>query len=361
MPSLFIFLCVLSVLVVVHEWGHFIVARLVGIRVEKFSIGFGPVVFGKKVGDTEYCFSLLPLGGFVKLAGESAEEASGAEWEFNSKTLLQKFAVVFAGPFMNAILAFLLFWVVFLVGQPMATTKVGKILPDSAAKAAGVLEGDRITAVDGEKVVLWEELLRKLHEKPLPKMVLTVERQGRTIELPTQPKIHEGRDLMGKPLRVAFLGIQPANEMIPIKSSFFEAMGLAFERLWTMTVTIFISLGLMITGALPFKESMTGPIGIFFMTKQFAQLGFVPLLFFMGSLSVSLFVLNLLPIPVLDGGHVLFILIEKLKGSPLKESVKEKMTQAGMAALLLLMAFVMFQDIHRFSILENIRNFFIRK
>src|SRR3990167_5286663 len=117
MPSLLIFLVVLSLLVVVHEWGHFIVARLVGIRVEKFSIGFGPVIFGKKVGDTEYCVSLLPLGGFVKLAGESPEDATGAGWEFNSKTLWQKFAVVFAGPLMNAVLAFLLFWIIFMVGQ----------------------------------------------------------------------------------------------------------------------------------------------------------------------------------------------------------------------------------------------------
>ena len=128
-----------------------------------------------------------------------------------------------------------------------------------------------------------------------------------------------------------------------------------------MTTTIFMSLGLMMTGAMPFKESMTGPIGIFFMTQKAAEMGVVYLLYFMGSLSVSLFVLNLLPIPVLDGGHVLFIVIEKIKGSPLKEVIKERMTQGGMVALLALMAFVMIQDVHRFSIFENILNFFIKK
>ena len=121
------------------------------------------------------------------------------------------------------------------------------------------------------------------------------------------------------------------------------------------------SLALMISGALPFKESLTGPIGIYFMTQAAAQMGLVYLFYFMGSLSVSLFVLNLLPIPVLDGGHVLFILIERLKGSPLKESIKEKMTQGGLAMLLVLMAFVIFQDVHRFAIVDNIKNLFSRE
>ena len=127
-----------------------------------------------------------------------------------------------------------------------------------------------------------------------------------------------------------------------------------------MSSMIFYSLGLMITGALPFKDSMTGPIGIFFMTQEAAHLGVIYLFYFMGSLSVSLFVLNLLPIPVLDGGHVLFILVEKLKGSPLKNSLKEKMTQGGMSLLLLLMVFVIFQDIHRFAIIDNVMKLFVK-
>ncbi len=361
MPSLLIFLGVLSALVVVHEWGHFIVARLVGVRVEKFSIGFGPVIFGKKVGDTEYVVSLLPLGGFVKMAGETPDQAQGKSWEFESKSLWQKFAIVFAGPLMNALMAFLLFWLIFIVGQPTMTTKVGKVMPDSAAQAAGILEGDRIVGIEGKPVQLWEELLTKLHSSPSPTLTLSIDRAGQVSQVMVKPKIQETRDIFGKPVRAAFLGISPSSEMIHVKSGILEAMILAWERLWFMTATIFLSLGMMITGALPFKESMTGPIGIFFMTQKAAEMGWVYLLYFTGSLSVSLFVLNLLPIPVLDGGHVLFILIEKLKGSPLKDSVKEKMTQGGMVALLALMGFVMLQDIHRFSILENIMNFFIKK
>ncbi len=361
MPSLLIFLAVLSLLVVVHEWGHFIVARMVGIRVEKFSIGFGPVLFGKKIGETEYVFSLLPLGGFVKLAGESPEDATGAAYEFNSKSLWQKFAVVFAGPLMNALLAFLLFWAIFMIGQPTMTTKVGKIVQGSAAEAAGLMEGDRITEVDGKKVELWEDLLVILHDNPPATMKLIVSHGTELREVAITPRIQEVRDIFGKTRKSAVLGVYPSSEMTHVKSGVFQAMGLAFERLWVMTATIFISLGMMITGALPFKESMTGPIGIFFMTEKAAQMGLLTLASFTASLSVSLFVLNLLPIPVLDGGHVLFILIEKIKGSPLKDTVKEKMTQVGLTALLVLMAFVMLQDMDRFSIFKNVQNFFHQK
>ena len=359
MSSVVIFLAVLSVLVIVHEFGHFLVARLVGIRVEKFSIGFGPVIFGRRIGGTEFCFSMLPLGGFVKLAGEDASEAQGASWEFQSKGLGQKFAVVFAGPVMNAVLAFVLFSAVFMLGQPTLTAKIGKVLADSPAQTAGVLEGDRVTAVNGKPVSLWADLLDAVHEES-PRVVLTVDRQGRHLDLTLVPVIREGRDLFGKKTRYSFVGVAPSSEIVHIRSGFFKAVGMGAERLWTLTLMIFTSLWLMVTGAMPFRESMTGPIGIFFMTQQAAGLGFMYLLYFMGSLSVSLFVLNLLPIPVLDGGHILFIVIERLKGSPLKDRVKERMTQGGLAVLLVLMAFVILQDVHRFSIIENVAKLFVR-
>ena len=185
MPSLLTFLAVLSVLVVVHEFGHFIVARLVGIRVEKFSIGFGPVIVGKKIGDTEYCLSLLPLGGFVKMAGESPDEARGNAWEFNSKSLPQKFAVVFAGPLMNAFLAFMLFWIIFMAGQPMMTTQIGKVFPGSPAERAGVAEGDRVLAVNGVRVAVWEDLLKEIHSTGAT-AVFTVHRANRSLDSSAQ-------------------------------------------------------------------------------------------------------------------------------------------------------------------------------
>ena len=347
-------------LVIVHEFGHFVVAKACGIRVEKFSIGFGPVIFGRQFGETEFCVSILPLGGFVKLSGESAEDSKGDEWEFSAKPLFQRSAVVLAGPLMNAFLAFLLFFVIFWVGQPTLTAKIGKVLADAPAKTAGLLEGDRVLAVNNERVIYWEDVLRQVHQNK-EEVLFRVERQDGTHEIVVKPLIRERRDLFGRKSRSSFVGVAPSQEVIYVKSPFGKALWLALERVWTMTWMIFASLGLMITGALPFKDSMTGPIGIFFMTQQAAQMGFLYLLYFMGSLSVSLFVLNLLPIPVLDGGHLLFVLIEHFKGSPLKDSLKERMTQGGLVLLLGLMAFVIFQDIHRFSILENIAKVFTHR
>lgn len=356
MQSALSFIFVLGVLVVVHEFGHFLMARAVGIRAEKFSIGFGPVLFSRRIGETEFAVSLLPLGGFVKLAGESPEEAKGAAWEFQSRPLWQRVAVVLAGPLMNAFLAYVLFAAVFLTGQPTLTSKIGKVLEGTPAAQAGVRENDRILGVNGRDVATWDEVLREIHKAGGVSVVLSIERDGARKDVPVTPIQRETRDLSGKKTTRSFLGVAPASEIIHLKTGFGEAWGLAARRVWDLTAMIFVSLGLMISGALPFKESMTGPIGIFFMTQQAAQMGVAYLLYFMGSLSVSLFVLNLLPIPVLDGGHLLFMLIEKLKGSPLNEKVREKMTQGGMVLLLGLMAFVVLQDISRFSILENLMN-----
>jgi regulator of sigma E protease len=293
------------------------------------------------------------------MAGESPEEATGKKDEFNSKPLLQKFAVVFAGPLMNALLAFVIFTAIFLVGQPTFTARLGKVLDGSPAREAGLLAGDKILTVEGRSVTYWDDVMKEIRQGRGP-MRIRGERDGTPVDITVNPKIQEMPNLFGKKSPVAFVGIAPSSEMIYIKSGFLKAVQLGAERVWTLTTMIFYSLGLMITGAMPFKESVTGPIGIFFMTQEAAKLGAIYLFLFMGSLSVSLFVLNLLPIPVLDGGHVLFILIERLKGSPIKDATKERVTQGGLVALLALMAFVIFQDIHRFSILENIKHVFVK-
>ncbi|MCG3176206.1 MAG: Metalloprotease MmpA [Candidatus Omnitrophica bacterium] len=349
------FIAVLSVLVVIHEYGHYLMARLAGIRVDKFSIGFGPVLFGRKFGDTEFAFSLLPFGGYVKLAGESPEEAKGKPDEFQSKSSLQKLAVVVAGPLMNALLAFVLFTSVFLIGEPVLTTRIGKVLENTPASMAGLKEGDVIRAVDGQLVSDWEELLERIRATE-GRLSLTVVRGDEPMRIAITPKSQEAKDALGKGRRVPFIGVAPSAEIAHIPHDPLTAARMGAERLWTMTSMIFASIGMMITGSMPFKESVTGPIGIYYMTQQAAEMGWAYLLYFTGSLSVSLFVLNLLPVPVLDGGHVLFILIEKIKGGPLREAVKERMTQVGMGLILILMMFVIFQDIRRFAVLDNLRS-----
>ena len=356
MPAL-IFIFVLGILVIIHEYGHFIVARWCGVRVEKFSIGFGPVIFSQKGQQTEFCVSLLPLGGFVKLAGESPEEAKGAKDEFSSKPAAKRAAVVLAVPLMNAVLAILLFFFVFWLGQPVMAATVGRVLEDAPAMKAGLRQGDKILSVDGQPVKDWESVLRQV-QKNTQTISFEIDRQGQVLQYQINPSQRETRDMIGRKKISSFVGLAPSQEVHYVQNPPLQALSMAVERVFSMTGMILTSLGLMITGSLPFKDSMTGPIGIFFMTQQAAAMGILYLLYFMASLSVSLFVLNLLPIPVLDGGHLLFMAIERIKGSALKAEVRNRMTQVGLALLLVLMAFVIFQDINRFSILENAVNFF---
>lgn len=356
MISALIFIGVLSALVIVHEWGHFMAARMVGIRVEKFSIGMGPVLLGKRIGDTEFCVSLLPLGGFVKLAGESPEESQGQPWEFNAKTLREKFIVVFAGPIMNALFAFVLFSFIFMVGQPTPSNVVGKVLEDSPAFHGGLAAEDRILSIDGQKTSYWPDILSAIQQGK-DTLSLEVQRGEKNFFLTVLPNKKDTLSFFGKKSRLSFIGIAPSRQIEYVKSGYFQAILSGAKQVWTLTFLTLYSLILMITGTMSFKESVTGPIGIFFMTQQAAQMGLIYLLYFTASLSVSLFVLNLLPIPVLDGGHILFLVIERIKGSPLKDKLKERLSQGGLLVLLTLMVFVIFQDAHRFSLIDNVKNF----
>ena len=358
MPSALVFIFVLGVLMAVHEFGHYIAARWAGVRVDRFSFwGVGPRLFGKKIGDTDFCVSLFPVGAFVQMAGEGEGVKLGEPWEFSNQPLFKKFIIVFAGPFMNALLATLLFAFVAFHGEQTLVPKVSRVLKDSPAAAAGFKEGDRIQAIGGENVELWGDFTQKLQNYPGKTVAISIERDAQTLSLSVTPEARPTH-APGHSGVAAFLGVSPTVEFLPVKTTVFGALSSGFHKTASMTTMTFVSLGQMMTGALPIKDSMTGPIGIFFMTKQAAQMGWLMLLHFMATLSVSLWVLNLLPIPVLDGGHILFILIEKIKGSPLSDKSREMATQVGMFLLLGLMVFVLAQDMDRFSIFQKMFGLF---
>ena len=353
--NLLIFLAVLSILVIVHEWGHFAFAKAFKIPVQRFSIGFGPTIIKSRMGETEFCVSLIPFGGYVKLEGEDAKEATGDPREFASRPAWQKFAVIFAGPLLNAVLAFVLFVLVYLVGHPAYSTVVGGTLAGYPAQAAGLKAGDRILSVNGRPVAMWEDLLAELRDAR-GTVRLEVERPEGKTTIQMEPKIEETKTLWGKSIRAGRIGITPATEIIYIKTGFVQAVVLSFQKVVVLTGIILSSLGMIFSGQLSPKEALTGPIGIYFLTAQAAHVGWIHLVYFTASLSVSLFVLNLLPIPVLDGGHIFFILIETIIRRPLSDRFKERSIQIGMYALIGVAALVIYQDLVKYGIVDKLRS-----
>ena len=360
MISLLLFAVVLSVLILVHEWGHFFVAKRFGIRVERFSLGFGPKVFSLKRKETEYRLSWFPLGGYVKMAGETKDEPlTGEKWEYLSRSVWERFAVVFAGPFLNYLLAFFVFAVVFAIGNPQVTSKIGKVMENYPAQAAGIREGDRVLSVNGKKVQYWEEvttLIRKTSEEGTVQVM--VERNETKVPFTLRPKTVEEKNLFGERKKFALIGISPSEEVVLVRYPVPQAIGMAAKQVAQLTYLTLKAISRMLTGHMAVKESLTGPIGIFVITEQAARLGIRYLLQMVGVLSASLAIFNVLPIPVLDGGHLFFLVLERLKGKPVSERIQELSRQVGMALLIGLMLIVFYNDFSRFKVFEKISHWF---
>ncbi|MDD2680460.1 MAG: RIP metalloprotease RseP, partial [Candidatus Omnitrophica bacterium] len=305
MLGLAIFLFILSVLIVVHEFGHFIIAKKIGVRVEQFSLGFGKVLFRKKKSGTDYTVSAVPLGGFVKMAGDNLEEYSGKPDEYFSQAPGKRFWIIFCGPLLNYVLGILLFWMIFFIGYPTLTTKIGGLIDDFGAKQAGLQAGDVITAIDGRKTETWEDIQKVIYTRKTAEAVdVSFLRLGKesTVNVRLKEKVLENQ--IGQKRKVGLLGISPFNEVIKVRHGFFKSFGLGLRKSWDLTVMTYAALGRLVTGRLSMRESMTGPLGIFFITSKAAQLGVVAILHLMAVLSISLAIFNLLPLPILDGGHI---------------------------------------------------------
>jgi len=352
------FIIVLSILVIVHEFGHFIVAKKSGVKVEKFSIGFGPEIFGITKNGTRYRLSLIPLGGYVKLKGDTPEESlKGGKDEFLSRSVSDRARIIFAGAFLNYILAFLIFSFVFIVGSPTLTSTVGKVLEDYPGETAGLKPGDKILKINDIEVNYWEDVTRIVHTNKETELNLLIERNSRLKDLKILPKEEEIKTIFGSKKRIGLIGIMPEDTVIYVKYGFGKSLYMGGKKLLTLTYITYRALWATITGAIPFKQSMTGPVGIFYITGEAAKLGFIYLLQFMGILSASLAIFNLLPLPVLDGGHLLFIAIEKVRKRPLSYKVQEVVTQVGLFLLIFLALFIFYNDFLRFGIFEKLSSF----
>lgn len=361
MLSLVSFLIVLSVLVSVHELGHFIFAKRLGVRVEKFSFGFGPKIFSKKWGDTEYVISSIPLGGYIKMAGdEPGEELTGKDWEYLSRSTLERFEIIFAGPLLNYILALMIFSVIFMFGSPTLTTEVGGILKGYPAEKMGISVGDKVVSIDGKKVQLWEEMTEIIHRKVDGAMRLAIERGDKTFEMDIAPIVRETKDIFGEKVRIALIGIAPSQRIEKVRYGPLRSFYMGSKKLFQLTLITYKALFSIVTGRLSVKESMTGPIGIFIITGKAMQLGIIYIFHLMGVLSASLAIFNLLPFPVLDGGHIIFLALEKLRGKPLSTRTQEMITNIGISFLVLLTLFIFYSDIVKFGLFEKIIGLFKR-
>ncbi len=363
MLSALAFIFVLGVLVLVHEFGHFIVAKLLGVRVEIFSIGFGKKLYGIKKGDTEYRISLVPLGGYIKLSGDNPEEKrDGQSWEFLSKTPGERAAIIAAGPVFNYIIAFLLFSFVFFVGVPNLTAKIGQLKDKYPAQMAGIHVGDRILSIDGQKVEFWDELSAIIYKKTEGKQIsIKIQRQDEILDLSLTPKVEISKNIFGGDVKVGLIGIMPSEETKIVRYGIIESLRRGVDRVVTLTKITYFSLYRMAIGKMSVRQSLAGPVVIFKITGEAARLGFVYLLQIMAALSVSLAIINLFPIPVLDGGHLLFLLCEKIKGKPVSIKVQEIATRIGLSMLVVLMVFVFYNDLVRIGAFEKVLRFLTGK
>jgi regulator of sigma E protease len=428
------FLFVLGVLIFVHELGHFLAARRIGVRVLTFSLGFGPKILKFTRGDTEYCISAIPLGGYVKMAGESPDDPrSGAPDEFMSKTKWERFQVLIMGPVMNIVLAVVVLAIVLAQGAEVPAWEdqppvIGAVKMNSVAERAGIMPGDRILTVAGDSVPTWQDMRVAVGTRANRAVALTLDRAGRTMSLDVTPAA-EGRYEMGElgvlpdtspiaskvepadaaaragmqagdviyavngrrvitpedlkeaiaahpgdPIDVeirrdgapqhlsmtpdkrptgGWIGITIVEASRSFKPGPFEAVRLSVVQNATSGVMIFKILGGLFTGSTSVRQ-LQGPVGIAQLSGESAEAGFIHLLSLMAVISLNLGLLNLMPVPVLDGGHILIMALEGVARRDFSMAVKEKMLLAGFVVLMMLMVTVIYNDLTRITWIERL-------
>ena len=341
---------VLGVLIFVHELGHFLVAKRSGVTVLRFSLGFGPKIFGITRGGTEYRLSLIPLGGYVKMLGEDGEEELQPHeraGSFSEASVKNRLAIVFAGPFSNFIFAIIIYTLLFTFsGIHELSTEIGSVNAGSPAEQAGLKAGDRVLSINGTSIRTWEELslsIEKLGQKALN---LDVQRGDSEIAVTVTPSISEVKNLFGENIRRPLIGIVASDTTVIRSVNPLAAGYYALAHTYNLSKLFVLTVVKLVERIVPLN-TLGGPILIAQMAGKQAQKGFVELLNFMALISVNLAVLNLLPIPILDGGHIFFFLIEAIIGRPLSLKKVELAQKVGLLALLSLMVVVFYNDIMR--------------
>jgi regulator of sigma E protease len=339
----------LSLLILVHELGHYLVARIANVKVLAFSLGFGKKLINFKKGETEYAISAIPLGGYVKLLGESPDDEIKEEEisrSYSNKPPFVRMLIAFAGPFFNIIFAFFLFYCVFISGYNVMSTKVGSVENGYPAYEAGIREGDTIVNIDGQNISEWGELMDVMSKSEAQNLKFTVKRDGTLIDYQITPKEIESKNIFGETIKRKVIGVTASNEFLTKKETLSGAVGKAGFQTYNLTKITIMGIVKLIEGSISPKQ-VGGPLLILEVAGKQAKEGTKNLIYFIAIISINLAVINLLPIPVLDGGHIMFNLIEIVIRRKISQKFIDIAQKAGMGVLIAIMALAFFNDIVR--------------
>ena len=341
-------LFILSFLVFFHELGHFTAARFFGVQVDVFSIGFGKKLLTKQIGKTLWSFSLIPLGGYVKMKGQDDSDPTliNHDDSYNTKKPWQRIIILLAGPFANFLLAFLIYLSIATIGVPTLLSTVGEVNSTQPAYTAGLLTGDKITEINGNPIQYWKEIGDAIKNAP-PTLKMTVLRENNYVELTVTPRTQRMINIFQEEIERKIIGIKPdINSSINIPYNPIESLEYAYAQTKASSLLIAKSIQKLVAGAVPLDQ-MGGVVSIVDVTAKASHVGFIALLFFTALISVNLGVLNLLPIPALDGGHIVFNLYEMITRKAPNEEVMYKLTLLGWGILLSMMLLGLYNDINR--------------
>lgn len=355
--TIILFVLVLSVLVFIHELGHYIAARQMGVKVLAFAIGFGrPLVKWDDKHGTEWRIGWLPLGGYVQLMGQTDLEAtrkSTQKGHYMSKPVWRRAWIIAAGPLANVVLGFVLLWGAFLLGEHKPSPTVGATIEGMPAHGV-LLAGDTVKKLNGTVVESWEDILAGMDDlsqsgpNSVRLVMLDIERNGQVQTVPLAPKIIDTQDVFGQHHRAARLGVSPSGETFVVAHTPVSAATRAAERTYELAALTTQALWKLLTGAMG-AENLTGPLGIADLTGQTAQVGLYALLMLMAVVSINLCIVNLFPLPILDGGHLVMLGYEALAGKPVAARVQEWAYRVGLACIVGLALLSTYQDARRFG------------
>ena len=341
-------LLVLSVLIFFHELGHFSAARFFGVQVDVFSIGFGKKLYSRMIGKTEWSISAIPLGGYVKMKGQDDSDPTKVSYDedsYNVKKPWQRIIILLAGPFANFLMAFLLYFAIANLGVPKLLPYVGSVGKETPALLGGIKKDDKIVQVNGVNIKYWENIGKSINASKND-ITLIVERNNKLLTLQLHPKIIDDQNIFGEKITRRIIGITPSGKQTTVYFGLWGGLDYAWDETKKASLLIVQSVQKLMTGAVG-ADKLGGIITIVDVTSEASSAGILALFFFTALISVNLGVLNLLPIPALDGGHIMFNLYEMITRKAPNEKIMMYITMVGWALLLALMLLGLYNDINR--------------